>query len=106
VELVLADPFYDYFAFPIAPLTLGLQITGLLLPDRRWRLTLGVVCPVAIAAMTYAVFTIPGPEDGVNLGAPFMALWASGSAVVFGAAVLREAGTSLVQRRRPSAGPS
>ena len=60
------DPWHDYLAFPIAPLTLAVQIGALFVRRRSLRWILGLACPAAIAAMFAYVTSLPDREgEGV-----------------------------------------
>ena len=97
------DPWHDYLAFPVAPLTLAVQIGALFVRRRSLRWILGLACPAAIAAMFAYVSSLPDrEEDGVNLGAAVLLLWLLASFVVLALAVLREAVTALRRGVRPA----
>lgn len=105
--LVLADPWYDYLAFPIAPLVLVVQIGAMFAARAAWRLALGVGCPALIAAMTWFLVEIHDPAEGAPIGFAFMVLWMLASAVIVVAALIRELiGLSRSSvRRRAAARP-
>ena len=74
--MLVADPWYDYLALPIAPLVLLVQFGALFV--RPWWLRWGMsaACFAAIWVMLSYVASIPvGPDEGVNIGAGVMALW-------------------------------
>jgi hypothetical protein len=74
--MLVADPWYDYLALPIAPLVLLVQFGALFV--RPWWLRWGIsaACFAAIWVMLSYVASFPvGPDDGVNIGAGIMALW-------------------------------
>ena len=82
------DPWYDYLAFPIAPLILLVQLAGLAIPKRSLRRRLAVVLTFAILAMFAFVILIPlAPEEGANIGAGFMFFWLLGSLALLRAAL-------------------
>ena len=97
------DPWHDYLAFPVAPLTLVVQI-GALFVRRRWlRWMLGLACPAAIAAMFVYVTSLPDREgEGVNLGAAVLLLWLLASFVILAIAVVRELVTAARRGVRPA----
>jgi hypothetical protein len=69
------DPWYDYLAFPVAPLILSAQIAALFTSDRRIRLGMGLLAAVAIAAMLVYVATLDlAPSEGANIGAGVLSL--------------------------------
>ena len=79
------DPWYDYVAFPVAPLLVGLQalsIYGL----RGWeRSVVAIAMPIAFAAMRVYVVVAADDEEGANIGAGliFFALVASVACTAF-----------------------
>ena len=99
--MVVADPWYDYLALPIAPLVLLVQAAALFLSDRRLRWALELACPVAILAMLLYVAQLrTAPDEGANIGAGVLLLWLACSALLAGIAVAREAGGAVLRRRR------
>ena len=63
------DPWYDYLAFPIAPLVLVAQVVGLFLRVPALRLTLIVAGPLLIGVMLAYVSSLPlRADEGVNIG--------------------------------------
>ena len=67
--VTLIDPWYDYFAFPIAPLVLVAQLVGLFLRTLAIRWMLLVTGPLLIGAMLAYVTTRPvRADEGVNIG--------------------------------------
>ena len=97
------DPWHDYLAFPVAPLTLALQIGALFMRRRPLRWILGLACPAAIAAMFAYVTSLPiRYGEGVNLGAAVLLLWLLASLVVLAIAVLRELVTAGRRGIRPA----
>ena len=65
------DPWYDFLAFPVAPLIIVLQAVALAWPGRR-SMTVSAVCFAAVASMFVLVtvllpFMLPG--EGANIGA-------------------------------------
>jgi hypothetical protein len=90
------DPWYDYLAFPVAPLTLVVQIGALFVRRRAHRWILGVVCPAAIAGMFAYVSSLPEREqEGVSLGPAVLLLWLLASFVVLALAAVREVVTAV-----------
>jgi hypothetical protein len=74
--MLVADPWYDYLALPIAPLVLLVQFGALFV--RPWWLRWGIsaACIAAITVMLSYVASLPvGPDEGVNIGAGVLALW-------------------------------
>lgn len=63
------EPWYDYLAFPYAPLLLLAQVTALFVPIRPLRWVLLVGSAVAIAAMFAYVATLDVADEGANIGA-------------------------------------
>jgi peptidoglycan/LPS O-acetylase OafA/YrhL len=97
------DPWHDYLAFPVAPLTLVVQIGALFVRRRSLRWILGIVCPAAIAAMLAYVSSLPDREqEGVNLGAAALLLWLLASLLVLAIAVVREVVTAVHRSDRPA----
>ena len=97
------DPWHDYLAFPIAPLTLAVQIGALFVRRRSLRWILGLACPAAIAAMFAYVTSLPDREgEGVNLGAAVLLLWLLASFVILAIAVVRELVTAARRGSRPA----
>jgi hypothetical protein len=104
--LVLADPWFDYLAFPIAPLVLVAQVGAMFLPRTGWRLALGLACPALIVAMTWFLAENHDPADGAPIGFAFMVLWILATAVIFVAALIRELVGALAGRRTQAVHPS
>ncbi|MET1082046.1 MAG: hypothetical protein ABWY12_03215, partial [Burkholderiales bacterium] len=97
------DPWHDYLAFPVAPLTLTVQIGALFVRHRSLRWILGLACPAAIAAMFAYVTSLPDREgDGVNLGAAVLLLWLLASFVILAIAIVRELVTAARRGGRPA----
>ena len=88
--LVVADPWYDYLAFPIAPLVLVGQVAAIFLPRAAWRVAGAVAGPALIVAMFFFVADQPDPDEGANIGAGVMLLWLMASAVILVVALSRE----------------
>jgi hypothetical protein len=89
--MLVADPWYDYLALPIAPLVLLVQFGALFV--RLWWLRWGVSagCIVAITVMLFYVASLPvGPDEGVNIGAGVLVLWWLCSLVLVLALVARD----------------
>jgi hypothetical protein len=94
------DPWYDYLAFPIAPLVLAAQIAALFVGNRPVRLALALSCPTAVAVMLAYVSSLPTRADeGVNLGAAVLVLWFLVSLALLAVAAVREV-VSLVRAER------
>jgi phosphatidylserine synthase len=90
------DPWHDYLAFPVAPLTLVVQMGALFVSRRPLRWILGILCPAAIVAMFAYVSSLPEREqEGVNLGAAVLLLWLLVSFVILAIAVVREVVTAV-----------
>ena len=104
--LVLADPWYDYLAVPIAPLVLAIQVGALFVRRPAWPLALGIACPALIVAMTWFLVEKHDPAEGAPIGFAFMVLWILASAVIFLAALIRELIGRLVSWRAHVAKPS
>jgi hypothetical protein len=97
------DPWHDYLAFPVAPLTLAVQIGALFVRRRSLRWILGLACPAAIAWMFAYVTSLPDREgEGVNLGAAVLLLWLLASFLILAIAVLREVVTAVRRGVRPA----
>jgi hypothetical protein len=74
--MLVADPWYDYLALPIAPLVLLMQFGALFVPIWWLRWGISAACFAAIWVMLSYVTSIPvEPDEGVNIGAGVMALW-------------------------------
>ena len=74
--MLVADPWYDYLALPIAPLVLLVQFGALFVRPWWLRWGIGAACITAITVMLLYVASIPvGPDEGVNIGAGVLALW-------------------------------
>ena len=74
--MLVADPWYDYLALPIASLVLLVQFGALFVPIWWLRWGISAACFAAIWVMLSYVASIPvGPDEGVNIGAGVMALW-------------------------------
>jgi peptidoglycan/LPS O-acetylase OafA/YrhL len=98
------DPWYDYLAFPIAPLVLIIQAAALFMRRRSMRWILGIACVTAIALMFGYVASISTrPEEGANIGAGVLLLWLLVSILLLAIGVAREAVVALF---RSAAKPS
>jgi hypothetical protein len=74
--VLVADPWYDYLALPIAPLVLVVQFGALFV--RPWWLRWGIsaACFAAITVIFFYVASLPeAPDEGVNIGGGLLALW-------------------------------
>ena len=99
VEL-LADPWYDYLAFPLAPALLGAQFAALFARDRRVRLGTAIGVAVTLIALFLYVASLDlDASEGANIGAGVLLL-----AVLVSVAMLPFAGiqevVNAVRRRR------
>jgi hypothetical protein len=87
----LADPWYDYLAFPYAPLLLVVQVGVLFVRPTLWRWGISLGCAAAITAMLLYVDSIPVKAgEGVNLGTPLLLLWLGVSLVLLIVLVVRD----------------
>jgi phosphatidylserine synthase len=99
------DPWYDYLAFPVAPIVLLVQVAALFLRPAWLRITLTVAGAVAIAAMAAYISSLPDrPGEGVNIGAAILILWLLASLGLLGVAAVREVAPLLLRglRETPS----
>jgi hypothetical protein len=93
------DPWYDYLAFPVAPLVLLVQLIALFLRPRMLRWAVEIVCPLAIVAMFAYVSSLPDrPGEGVNIGAGVLLLW---MALSFGLLVVTLVVEAIRHQRAP-----
>jgi peptidoglycan/LPS O-acetylase OafA/YrhL len=77
---LVADPWYDYLAFPLAPLLLGVQFAALFVRDRRVRFGTGVAVVVVLFVLLVYVASLDlDASEGANIGAGvlFLALCVS-----------------------------
>jgi hypothetical protein len=88
--LVLADPWYDYIALPIAPLLLVVQFAALFLRRAGAGLAVGLSCVGLLVAMTVFLVTTLDPAEGAPIGLGVMFLWILMSAALVAVAVVRE----------------
>ena len=98
--MVLMDPWYDYLAFPYAPLLLLLQVGALFI--RRWvtRWAISLACTAAITAMFLYVDSIPVKYgEGVNLGTVVLLLWLGVSVVLLGVLIVRDVLAAAIRSR-------
>ena len=103
--MIVADPWYDYIALPVAPLVLLLQVGTLFLRERWMRWAGGLACSATIVAMFGYIASIElAPDEGANIGAGVMLLWSAISVVLLGALALAEIARFAVRRlrRRPA----
>jgi hypothetical protein len=85
------EPWYDYLAFPVAPIVLLVQIAALFLRPAWVRMALSIAATASIAAMAVYVSSLPDrPGEGVNIGAAIFVLWLVASIGLLGVAVARE----------------
>lgn len=99
--MIVADPWFDYLALPIAPLVLFLQFGALFLP-RWWQRAVGALLAVGsiVWMERYVVGIEVAPEEGVNIGAGLLALWLAVSLLLLAAAAVVE----VARVRRPPNG--
>lgn len=94
------DPWYDYFALPLAPLVLLAQIVALFLRPARLRRSVLVAAPLLIAAMLAYVSSRPvAPSEGVNIGEGVLVLWLVLSLGISLLGVVAESIRALAARR-------
>ncbi len=95
------EPWYDYLAFPIAPLVLVAQLAALFVGRRDVRWTLTIACFGAVTAMLVYVSSLePRPDEGVNIGAALLLLAFVASLVLLAVAAAREAVGAVIRGRR------
>lgn len=74
--MLVADPWSDYLALPVAPGVLLVQLGALFIPRWWLRWAISATCFGAVTAMLDYVSSLPvGPDEGVNIGAGLLALW-------------------------------
>ncbi|MEO5576617.1 MAG: hypothetical protein ABIR67_06730 [Gaiellaceae bacterium] len=97
--MIVADPWYDYFALPIAPFVLILQL-GALFPPRWWaRIGGALACAGAIQWMEWFVSNSHlEPDERANIGAGIMLFWSVLSLMRLGAAALGEVARVIVRQ--------
>ena len=97
---LLADPWYDYLAFPIAPLLLGAQFVALFVRDRRVRLGGGVAVVVVLFMLFLYVASLDlDASEGANIGAGVLFLAVCVSVAMLPFAGIQEV-VSAVRGRR------
>lgn len=79
------DPWYDYLAFPVAPLVLLGQFLALF--SRRWRRVVSAVGTVAVFAMLSLVSVLPSGE-GADIGEGLLLFWLLVDLLLLGVAFL------------------
>jgi hypothetical protein len=85
------DPWFDYLAFPVAPIVLIAQIAALFLRPAWIRIGLSVAATVSIYAMAEYIWSRPDrPGEGVNIGAAVFVAWLLASIGLLGIALARE----------------
>jgi hypothetical protein len=85
------DPWYDYLAFPVAPIVLVVQIAALFLRPAWVRVGLSIAATASIYAMAAYIWSLPDrPGEGVNIGAGILVLWLLASIGLLGVGVVRE----------------
>ena len=97
--MIVAEPWYDYLAFPIAPLVVLVQVGMFFLPWRSLRLAASAACFGAIKLMTDYLGNRP-PEQGEGVSFGFVIVgWYVLSMVLLVAAAIREVVQFLDSRR-------
>ena len=97
--MIVADPWNDYLALPVAPLVLFLQLGALFIPRWWLRVSGALACFGAIAWMEHYVSELElRPEEGANIGAGVLLLWLSCSILLLGAAAVGEVVRVVVRR--------
>ena len=84
------EPWYDYLAFPYAPLLLLAQVAALFVPIRLLRWVLLVGSAVAIATMFVYVATLDVADEGANIGAGLLLMWVAVAVALVIVGVRRE----------------
>jgi prepilin signal peptidase PulO-like enzyme (type II secretory pathway) len=98
--MIVADPWYDYLAFPLAPLVLCLQFGALFLP-RWWQRVAGsLTCAGAIAWMSHYVSSLEVTDEGVNFGEILLAGLVGFTVLLLGVAAVSEVVRLLAHRVR------
>lgn len=99
---LLADPWYDYLAFPIAPLLLGFQFAALFVRDRRVRFGTGVAVIVVLFVLLVYVTSIDlDASEGANIGAGVLFLAVLVSLAMLPFAAIHEVVSAIRGRRIP-----
>jgi uncharacterized membrane protein YfhO len=98
--LIVADPWYDYLAFPLAPLVLFLQLGALFISRWRLRIPASLACFGAIVWMEHYVSGLELQGQGVNFGEIFLAFWYVVSLVLLAVAAAGEVVRLVVRHRR------
>ena len=94
------DPWYDYLAFPFAPLILLLQIGALFTRRKLTRWGISIACFAAITAMFLYVDSIPVKYgEGVNLGSVVLLLWLGISFALLGVLIVRDVLAAAIHAR-------
>lgn len=98
--MILAEPWYDYLAFPLAPIVVLVQAGALFLRQQRLRVSAAAACFGAVMLMTAYLANRPTEyDDGVDLGF-IIVLWYVLSMVLLGVAAIREIVVFVARRRR------
>jgi hypothetical protein len=84
------EPWYDYLAFPYAPLLLLAQVAALFVPIKPLRWVLLVGSAVGIAAMFVYVATLDVADEGANIGAGLLLMWLAVAVALVVVGVRRE----------------
>ena len=97
---MIADPWYDYLALPIAPLVLLVQAASLFVNPRWLRWAFSVACAAAIFVMFVYVVSLPTEGEGANIGAGVLFLELALSILLLGVGLVREAVEAIARRAR------
>ena len=97
--MIVADPWYDYLAFPIAPLVLLLQLGAIFIPRWWLRIPASLACFGAIVWMERYVSGLD-PAEGVNFGEIILVFWYVVSLVLLAVAAAGEVVRFVVRRVR------
>jgi len=99
--VVVADPWYDYLALPVAPLVLVAQFAALFLRPWwvRWALLAGGTLAILVMLVYVASIEL-APDEGANIGAGVLFLWLLVSLVLLVAGGVRELVALVVRSRR------
>ena len=100
--MIVADPWYDYLAFPIAPFVLFLQFGALFIPRWRLRIPASLACFGAIAWMDGYVSGLELEGEGVNFGEIILVFWFVVSLGLLAVAAVAEVVRIVVRRNRTS----
>ncbi len=97
--MIVADPWFDYLALPVAPLVLFLQFGTLFLP-RVWQRAAGAAAGLgAIGWMTYYVLDVEvAPDEGASIGGGLMIFWLGASLLLVVATAIGEVARIVARR--------